>query len=97
MRCYFMRGGHIVDVAPLAGLSDQEAIDKGFELFGARKDRPDGFEVWDMARVIIQWPPLDAAKPNGGAEGGHWPGNAASNQRPTSRPEASKTMKPSGG
>jgi hypothetical protein len=62
MRCYFMRKGHIVGVEALPGLTDQEAIAKGHELFAAQKNVPlDGFEIWDMARVVIQW---DAIKPS---------------------------------
>lgn len=63
-----MRGGHIVGVEALPGLSDQEAIDKGHELFKAREERLDGFEVWDMARVLVQWPPPTTVKKDGGAK-----------------------------
>jgi hypothetical protein len=62
MRCYFMRGGHIVGVEAIPGLSDQEAIAKGHELFAAQKNVPlDGFEIWDLARVVVQW---EANKPS---------------------------------
>jgi hypothetical protein len=33
MRCYFMRGGHIVDVQELPGLSNEEATAKAHALF----------------------------------------------------------------
>jgi hypothetical protein len=59
MRCYFMRGGHIADVETLEGLSDQEAVEKARELFAARKNQFDGFEVWERDRML-QAP---AAKP----------------------------------
>jgi hypothetical protein len=66
MRCYFMRGGHIASVEPLPGLTDREAVEKAHALFAERKRRFDGFEVWDMARVIIRWPepvpPMDLEK-----------------------------------
>ena len=55
MRCYFTRGGHIVDVEVLEGLSDEEAMEKARELFLARAD-VEGFEVWDCARVIERHP-----------------------------------------
>lgn len=62
MRCYFMRAGHIVGVEALPGLTDPEAIAKGHKLFATQKNVPlDGFEVWDMARVVVQW---DARKTN---------------------------------
>jgi hypothetical protein len=53
-----MRGGHIVDVELLPGLNDDEAIKKSRELFEARKLRGlcEGFEVWEQARQIIQYP-----------------------------------------
>jgi hypothetical protein len=62
MRCYFMRDGHIVDVEGLPGLSDADAIARGRELFEKRKARADGFEIWDMARVVIQCPPPKTAE-----------------------------------
>jgi hypothetical protein len=62
MRCYFMRDGHIVSVEELPGLSDEEAIRKGRELFEARKTRSafDGFEVWKLKQMLIQHPPPTA-------------------------------------
>jgi hypothetical protein len=60
MGCYFMRGGHIFDVELLPGLTDEQAIEKGHELFKARKDKLDGFEIWDLTRVVIQHPPPEA-------------------------------------
>jgi hypothetical protein len=53
-----MRGGHIADVELLPGLSDEAAIKKSHELFEIRKqeDAFDGFEVWEQARRIIQFP-----------------------------------------
>jgi hypothetical protein len=59
MRCYFMKDGHIADVEPeaLEGLSDQQAVERARQLFEARRDKFDGFEVREGARVIIQEPP----------------------------------------
>ncbi len=59
MRCYFMRDGHIASVEELPGLSDEEAIEKGRELFEARKAQKafDGFEVWKLEKMLIQHPP----------------------------------------
>lgn len=65
MRCYFMRNGHIAAVEELPGLSDEEAVRKGRELFEARRkqDRFDGFEVWKREEMLTQHPP-----PNSPAE-----------------------------
>jgi hypothetical protein len=59
MRCFFMRKGHIAAVETLAGLSDEEAIKKSHELFAARAKEFDGFEVWELTRMVIQHPPPD--------------------------------------
>jgi hypothetical protein len=58
MRCYFLRNGHIFEVEPLPGLTDEQAIEKGHALFEAREDQLDGFEIWDMARMVLQHPPV---------------------------------------
>ena len=60
-----MRAGHIAAVETLPGLTDKEAVEKSREMFEDRKveARYDGFEVWDMSRVIIQYPPpVDVGK-----------------------------------
>jgi hypothetical protein len=57
-----MRDGHIFDVELLPGLTDEQAIAKGHELFKARKDKLDGFEIWDMARVVVQHPPPETTE-----------------------------------
>lgn len=55
MRCYLMRGGHIVSVEMLPGLSDQEAIEQSHRIFAERAENQyDGFELWDMARVVTR-------------------------------------------
>jgi hypothetical protein len=69
VRCYFMRNGHIAGVEELPGLPDEEAIEKGRELFEARKAQNgfDGFEVWNLTKVLIQYPrPTENREP--GAE-----------------------------
>jgi hypothetical protein len=53
MRCYYVRGGRIVDVDKLTELSDEEAIAKAHVLFSERKDLFEGFELWDGARMLI--------------------------------------------
>ncbi len=58
MRCYFLRGGHIVAVEELTGLSDKEAIVKAQVLFSEREIPVGAFEVWDQTRVIIRHPPI---------------------------------------
>jgi hypothetical protein len=71
VRCYFMKAGHIVGVEELPGLSDQEAVEKAHLLFAQRKDPLDGFEVWERARVVLQYPPpepeTEIPKPDEGA------------------------------
>jgi hypothetical protein len=71
MRCYFMRAGHIVGVELLGGLSDEEAIEKSHQLFAAtRKGEFDGFELWNLARVILRHPPIeDDPKPSTSSAG----------------------------
>jgi hypothetical protein len=57
MRCYFMKGGHIAGFEELPGLSDRQAIDRAVDLFTARKrERLDGFEVWNGSRIVLQIP-----------------------------------------
>jgi hypothetical protein len=34
-------------------LDRRQAIEKGRALFKARKDKLGGFEIWDMARVVV--------------------------------------------
>jgi hypothetical protein len=59
MRCYFMRAGHIAGVEEMPGLSDEQAVEKARSLFLDQKDKLkyDGFEVWELARVVHQFPP----------------------------------------
>ena len=58
MRCYFLRGGHIVAAEELAGVSDKEVIEKAHVLFSERENPVGAFEVWDQTRVIIPHPPI---------------------------------------
>lgn len=68
MRCYFMKRGHIQAVEVLSGLADEQALEKSHALFATKpKGQFDGFEIWDRARMVIQWPPPDAEKSNGDA------------------------------
>jgi hypothetical protein len=57
-----MRDGHIAGVEELPGLSDEEAVERGRLLFEARRAQFafDGFEVWKLAKVLFQYPPLKA-------------------------------------
>jgi hypothetical protein len=69
MRCYFMRAGHIAGVEAIPGLPDDEAIRRARELFEERRQSYayDGFEVWDLARVVFQYPaPIDDKPRDGG-------------------------------
>jgi hypothetical protein len=59
MRCYFMRKGHIASVEAIPGLSDEETVKRAWELFTEKlkaRYSYDGFEVWDLARVVFQHP-----------------------------------------
>jgi hypothetical protein len=60
MRCYFTRGGHIAAVEELPDLSDDEAIAKAHALFSERKHIFEGFELWDLARVVARYPESDS-------------------------------------
>jgi hypothetical protein len=69
MRCYFMRAGHIAGVEAIPGLPDDETIRRARELFEERRQSHayDGFEVWDLARVVFQYPtPIDDKPRDGG-------------------------------
>jgi hypothetical protein len=68
MRCYFMRAGHIAGEA-IPGLPDDETIRRARELFEEKRQSYayDGFEVWDLARVVFQYPaPIDDKPRDGG-------------------------------
>ena len=58
MRCYFLRGGHIVAVEELPGFSDAEAVEKASWLFAARRRMYDldRLEVWKRTQFIFQYP-----------------------------------------
>jgi hypothetical protein len=60
MRCFFIRGGHVVAAEELAGMTDEEAIAKAHVLFSERKNHFEGFEVWDKARMLWGHPHLTA-------------------------------------
>jgi hypothetical protein len=68
VRCYFMRAGHIADVEAIPGLSDDETIRQARELFEEIRQSHayDGFEVWDLARVVFQYPAPKDDKPRDG-------------------------------
>jgi hypothetical protein len=60
MRCFFLRDGHIAAVELLPqGLDDAEAVERSRQMFEerTRESRYEGFEVWDMARVVAQFLP----------------------------------------
>jgi len=56
MRCYFMKGGHIVSVHVFDPLpsSDDDAIKTSLALFRERAGRCETFEVWDRTRMVYQ-------------------------------------------
>ena len=61
MRCYFLRDGHIADVEVLNVRSDEDAIEEAKRLFVLRTrqgTRLDGFEVWELSRVVHRSHPL---------------------------------------
>jgi hypothetical protein len=66
MRCYYMLRGLITGVEALPGLSDEETIKRALELFVEKQKAHypcDGFEVWDLARVVFQYPTPMPDKP----------------------------------
>jgi hypothetical protein len=61
-RGFFLRDGNIAAVELLPqGLNDAEAVEKSRQMFEERtqESRYEGFEVWDMARVLL---PIPAAE-----------------------------------
>jgi hypothetical protein len=59
MRCYFMRGGHIVGVEAILNLSDDESVKRAWQLFIEKQKAEyhfDGFEVWELSRMVFQYP-----------------------------------------
>lgn len=55
MRCYFLRGGHVVGVEMLPpALSEQDAIARAHMLSSKRKGPIEGFEVWNSARLVTR-------------------------------------------
>jgi hypothetical protein len=64
MRCYFMRTGHVAGVRELPGLSEEEAVALSRELFNAYRTQfaYDGFEVWQLSRMINRYPPVEVQK-----------------------------------
>jgi hypothetical protein len=55
MRCFLMRGGHIVSVRELSTvLSDEEAIEQCRLEFEKSRQYFDDFEVWQRTRKVYQ-------------------------------------------
>ncbi len=69
MRCYLLRGGHIVAVEELIDLSDEEAIAEAEVLYSNSEVPLGSVEVWDQTRVIVRHPPVaqEPARFEGGA------------------------------
>ena len=53
MRCYFLRGGHIVAAEELTSVFDKEAIAEARVLFSKHEYPVETFEVWDQTRAVI--------------------------------------------
>jgi hypothetical protein len=69
MRCYFMRAGHIAGVEAIPGFPDDETVRQAHELFAElqKAHAYDGFEVWDLARMVFKYPtPIDDKTREGG-------------------------------
>ena len=58
MRCYFLRGGHIVAAEELTSVLDKEAIAEAPVLFSKHENPVETFEVWDRTRAIIAHPSI---------------------------------------
>jgi hypothetical protein len=61
MRCYSIRGGHIVFVKELPGLSDEAVEGSSQVVFGTpAPESVDGFEVWERTCAIVRHPPSES-------------------------------------
>jgi hypothetical protein len=54
VRCYFVKGGKIIGVQDLSGLSHEEAIETARRRFEEGASSYDGVEVWDRRRIYRQ-------------------------------------------
>jgi hypothetical protein len=57
-RCHFTRRNRIVAGENLQAMTLQQAIDEAEEMLGSQPgaDCPDGFEIWDCAKLLYTWP-----------------------------------------
>ena len=55
MRCYFIRGGHIVAVEELLGFTEEEAVRKAKFYFLQHKIEHEGYEVWNRDRLVAKY------------------------------------------
>jgi len=56
MRCYFMRGSHIANVALLAQGADDDLIRQALTAFEQHAEQAyDGFEVWSGTRFVYRY------------------------------------------
>jgi hypothetical protein len=55
VRCYFLSGGHIVEIELLTDLSYEEAVARAHELLLERGPLIEGFEVWHRDRVLFRY------------------------------------------
>ena len=102
MRCYFMRNGHIENVAILENVKDDgAAIKKGAELFLARLPANyDGFEIWERDRMVYRYPEVQgqgggSASDNGSAAKKPSDGNGMKNS--ARLPAAGRQNRPAAG
>lgn len=56
MRCFFFKDGHVASVEEMLGFTSEEALARARVLLEERKNRFDGFEVWDGARMLHRFP-----------------------------------------
>jgi hypothetical protein len=58
MRCFFLKGGHIIAVQLLNADTDDGLVDQAKAAFYANGGRSaaDGYEVWDGKRFIFRFP-----------------------------------------
>jgi hypothetical protein len=56
VRCFFVKGGHIVAAEEFTGLSEDEVHARSRSLFADHPMKPERYEVWDRDRMAAVFP-----------------------------------------